>query len=93
MKTSNNPLLRDIDKAYENLANAIIEQAVDDYRRLIRGKRVFDRLADNVSIKELKEFFLSQWFVNLTNVDGELILKRLKKEYEDECRDNTTNRK
>lgn len=79
------------DKGYENLANAIVIQAVDDYRRLLRGKHCVEQRGGDVTIEKLEEFFLSEWFFILTNVDGETILNRLKREYENECRANTTN--
>lgn len=89
MTTNSKALFREIKTGYENLANAIVAQACDDYRRLQRGKRV----PDKVTKEECEKFFLSQWFESLTQVDGKKILKRLIKEYKDECKANTTNRK
>ena len=48
-----------VDKAWENLANAIVLQAVDDYRRLLRGKRIHNDNNRKVTIEELEEFFLT----------------------------------
>lgn len=78
-------------KAYENLTNAIILQAVDDYRKLIREDLDTQYIKRN-TIKEIEEFFLSEWFSMLAKADGKTILNRLKKEYKDECKANTTNR-
>ena len=78
-------------KPYENLANAIVEVAVDDYRRLLRGKTCVG-VTCNTTIEKLEEFFLSEWFYTLTNVDGEIILNRLRREYENECKANATNK-
>lgn len=89
MTTNSKYLFRDIKTGYENLANAIVAQAVDDYRRLLRGKRVQNK----VTKKDCEKFFLSQWFESLTQVDGKKILKRLQKEYENERKANTTDRK
>jgi hypothetical protein len=86
MTTNSKYLFREIKTGYENLANAIVAQAVDDYRRLLRGKRV----PDKVTKKKCEKFFLSKWFESLTQVDGKKILKRLQKEYEDERKANTT---
>ena len=61
----------DIDP-YKDLANAIILQAVEDYRKW--GK----------NLVELKEFFRSEWFSILTNLDGEQLLARLKSELEEQ---------
>lgn len=77
---------REIDTGYEDLANAIVVQAVDDYRKLIRGKLIVNTITHKVSIKECEKFFSSEWCEILTKVDGKTILKRLRKEYEDECK-------
>ena len=63
----------DIQKCYENLANAIIVQAAKDYRKA--------RKYDNRSVKrECVRFFRSQWFMELTNFSGTELLQRLQKE-------------
>lgn len=55
---------------YENLANAIILQAVKDYR-----------LTDNKSeLKEIERFFHSDWFSVLTSLDPGLLIQKLRKE-------------
>ena len=58
------------DKNYEDLANAIIIQAVKDYRRT-QSPQVRN---------EIKRFFKSQWFSILTNVDGDMLIKKLERE-------------
>ena len=55
---------------YTALANAIIEQAVDDYRN---PKHYQERTA-------IKKFFLSEWFTMLTDIDGKMIIRRLEEE-------------
>lgn len=55
---------------YEDLANAIILQAVKDYRRT-NNKR---------ALEELEQFFLSDWFSVLTSIDGPRLLQELRKE-------------
>lgn len=55
---------------YTALANAIIEQAVDDYRR---SKHYQEKTV-------IKKFFLSEWFSVLTDLDGKMILIRLEEE-------------
>ena len=55
---------------YENLANAIILQAVKDYR-----------LTDNkTEIEEIERFFRSDWFSVLTSLDPDLLIQKLRKE-------------
>ena len=72
---------RSIKFCYKNLANAIILQAVDDYRNLLRDKQPNIKYLE-VSITEIEKFFRSEWFKILTDVDGEYIIKKLRKEYE-----------
>ena len=55
---------------YERLANAIIIQAVKDYRHTRNP-------ADRV---ELERFFRSEWFSVLSKLDGEVLLAQLQKE-------------
>lgn len=54
------------DKNYEDLANAIIIQAVKDYRGT-QSPQVRN---------EIKRFFKSQWFSMLTNVDGDSMYRK-----------------
>lgn len=66
---------------YENLANAIILQAVRDYRVALKCLKVNPRnktaLADR---NEIKRFFRSDWFSVLTSVDGEMLIRSLQME-------------
>ena len=70
-------------KAYENLANAIIEQAVRDFReaKLRLQKNARDAEAEK-TYRETKRFFRSEWFSQLTTLDGELLLEKLEEESE-----------
>ena len=58
------------DKNYEDLANAIIIQAVKDYRGT-QSPQVRN---------EIKCFFKSEWFSMLTKVDGDMLIKKLERE-------------
>ena len=66
---------------YENLANAIIMQAVKDYRAAKKKlkKRPTNKDAELMVI-DTEKFFRSDWFTALTNVDGEVILRKLQEE-------------
>ena len=55
---------------YESLANAIVLQAVKDYRLT----------DDKAEIEELERFFRSGWFGVLTKVDPEYLIDKLRKE-------------
>ena len=55
---------------YQELANAIVLQAVKDYR-----------LHDNEQeLARIELFFRSDWFSVLTNVDPEILITKLRKE-------------
>jgi hypothetical protein len=55
---------------YQELANAIVLQAVKDYRMT----------DDEQELKEIEHFFRSAWFGVLTSVDPDLLISKLRKE-------------
>ena len=66
---------------YERLANAIILQAVTDYRAAL--KRIKRKPEDRETIDEamgVESFFRSGWYSQLTAVDGEYLIRRLQNE-------------
>lgn len=67
---------------YERLANAIILQAVRDWRgAMVRlRKRPNNRDAQDI-VNETERFFHSGWFGVLTKLDGDTLLEKLKEEY------------
>jgi hypothetical protein len=73
-----------IELAYHNLANAIILQAVADYREALRGTSYNPHRSPESIIKEIEKFFRSDYFEYLTKIKGEYLLDRLKKEYQEE---------
>ena len=66
---------------YQELANAIILHAVKDYRIALRRcaahphNRAYQSERD-----ELERFFRSGWFGVLTNLDGEVLMKKIQDE-------------
>lgn len=67
---------------YENLANAIILIAVDDYRRAL--KRFAKSPGSNeakADVEEMERFFRSKWYSVLTSVDGKYLIRKLRAEY------------
>lgn len=66
---------------YQELANAIIIQAVKDYRVALRRCAVFpkDRAYKNER-ESLERFFRSGWFGTLTKLDGEVLMSDIQKE-------------
>lgn len=74
--------MSDITK-YENLANAIILQAVRDYRVALKCLKVNPRNKTAIADKdEIERFFRSDWFSVLTSVDGEMLIRSLNMEVE-----------
>lgn len=63
------------------LANAIVEQAVKDYRdalrRLKKNPNSKEAMADAM---EVEKFFHSPWYGVLTQVDPDYLIDRLRKE-------------
>ena len=55
---------------YEELANAIVLQAVKDYR-------LHD---DEQKLASIERFFRSDWFGVLTNINPEILITKLRKE-------------
>ena len=60
---------------YENLTNAIILQAVKDYRLT----------DDEQELQEIERFFRSGWFGVLSKVDPEYLIRQLRKEKRNDC--------
>lgn len=67
--------------AYEDLAGAIVIQAAKDYRgALCALKRNPNNHAAEQMRKETERFFKSGWYTELTDLDGELIMKKIREE-------------
>lgn len=71
--------------AITRLANGIVVQAADDYRRALKVLKIQPRdyrtrltweraLADK---QEVERFFRSQWYQMLSSIDGEYMIRRL----------------
>lgn len=66
---------------YEQLANAIILQAVKDYRDALKKLKKRPRYGQAQDIKnEVERFFRSDWYRELTSVDGNVLIKKLQAE-------------
>lgn len=66
---------------YENLANAIIVKACDDYRAAL--KKIKKNAANQDAVHEalsVERFFRSQWYGTLTSIDGEFLIRKLRAE-------------
>lgn len=68
---------------YENLANAIIISAAKDYWVALRRQmRHPGGQETKHTVDRLESFFRSAWFGVLTDVDGEYLMARIRKEVE-----------
>ncbi len=66
---------------YENLANAIILRAVEDYRCTLNRLNDFPGDRDSLRTKyEVERFFRSGWFSVLTTLDPEILIRKLNEE-------------
>lgn len=65
---------------YQSLANAIIEQAAKDYRIALRyhfkhpGNTRYQQ-----SVCEIERFFRSDWYTALTDVEGEYLIREIRR--------------
>ncbi len=66
---------------YESLGNAIILQAVKDYRAALR--RIKHNPKNRMAIDEallIEKFFKGKLYAAITNIDGEFLIDELRKE-------------
>ena len=54
------------------LADAIIEQALQDYKKALE-------LVDDRAVYELEYFFKSRWFECLSDADGEMLIHMIRR--------------
>lgn len=65
---------------YQELANAIVTQAADDYKRACKQLRTSKKDSDALGTKrECERFFVSDWFDVLSGLDGRVLLQDLRK--------------
>lgn len=64
---------------WQNLANAIVATAADDYRKALRIYRLNPTDKRTLwQIDELERFFRSDWFKMLTTLNGAQLMKDIK---------------
>ena len=69
------------ENSYEKLANAIVLQAVSDYRAVLKKVKKNPKNRDSIDgVLQIEKFFRSEWYQVLTSVDGEYLIDRLRKE-------------
>ena len=70
-----------MDTGWNKLADAILLQAVSDYRNALRIlRRMPNRQLAAQYVVETEEFFLSDWFSQLTEIDPHRLIQRLREE-------------
>ncbi|MHC1694987.1 MAG: hypothetical protein AB9835_06910 [Eubacteriales bacterium] len=68
---------------YESLANSIIEQAVKDYREALqRLDRHPEKNDYKAEVNSLERFFCSGWYQTLTDLDGNLLMRKIREKLE-----------
>jgi hypothetical protein len=71
---------------FEDLANAIIVMAAEDYKVAYRQANVLSvGKSSQRECRELERVFRSDWYKKLTTVDGEYLIKILRKQALEEC--------
>lgn len=66
---------------WQALANGIVEQAVKDYRAALKTlHRHPDSKAAMATAMEVERFFHSDWYGQLTTIDPDYLIDRLRKE-------------
>ena len=69
---------------YTDLANAIIIQAVKDYRNALKTLKRYPRYEPaKAVVAEVEEFFRSDWYRMLTSVDAEMLMRKIRREIND----------
>lgn len=69
---------------YTELANAIVIQAVKDYRNALKTLKRYPRYEPaKAVVAEVEEFFRSDWYRMLTSVDAEMLMRKIRREIND----------
>ena len=69
---------------YTDLANAIIIQAVKDYRKALKTLKRYPRYEPaKAVVAEVEEFFRSEWYRTLTSVDADMLMTKIRREIND----------
>lgn len=66
-------------QAYKDLAIGIVEQAIRDYKSIKNNG--YEARINSLDIQEVLEFFNSQWFGVLCDINGDDLVKKLNETY------------
>lgn len=68
-------------ECYYKLVEAVVLQAVDDYRDALKEFRMNSSLENRLALKEIEDFFESEWFTVLScGLNGKVIIQKLQEE-------------
>ncbi len=66
--------IRRTDYPFEALAEAIVKQALADYRKALELKKA-------EAVKEIEEFIKSDYFYLLINLDGDILIREMRRKF------------
>jgi len=70
-----------IPERYSELASEIVLRAVRDYKSALkRNKKKPDDADAKYTIYECEQFFHSNWYQTLTDIDGDFLIRKVKAE-------------
>lgn len=64
-------------EAYKNLSLAIVEQSIKDYMAVEKG--MCSAKENKLDLDEIVDFFYSEWFELLVDIDRDVFLDKLEK--------------
>ena len=71
---------------YLDLANAIIVQAVNDYRKaLVKRELEPESRSAEYEVKSIEQFFYSEYYMMLTDLDPRYLISRIREEVEEDA--------
>lgn len=93
-------IIYDFRQPYEDLANGIVKQAADDYKKALKTlsqciRQGYDfKTTNNIAyeIRILNRWFRSSWYETLTGIDSEYLIQHLNKFYGNEDTTNFINK-
>lgn len=69
------------EQGMQNLTEAIVKRAADDWQEAVKAQKRGNTVQCHSRTRaECERFFLSDWFYELTGLNGRVVLKMLKKE-------------
>ncbi len=67
------------DKGAQKLAIGIVKCAAEDYMKALSNRKV-ERVPPEVVMNDIEHFFFSPWYAQLTNLNPEYLIRKLREE-------------